>query len=92
VLPAERSIDVRFDEFMADEEATLRAIYAVADQPYDDEVRAAMAAFSAAHPRGRHGGISYDLADIGLDPAEVARRLGTYRDRFVPAGPPRQDC
>lgn len=91
VLPAEQSIDVRFDEFMADEEATLRAIYAVADQPYDDGVRAAMAAFSVAHPRGRHGGIIYDLADIGLDPGEVARRLGTYRDRFVPADLPPQD-
>lgn len=88
VLPAEQSIDVRFDEFMADEEATLRAIYEVADQPYDDDVRAAMAAFSAAHPRGRHGGITYDLADIGLDPDEVARRLSTYRDRFVVAGEP----
>jgi hypothetical protein len=47
-----------------------------------------MAAFSAAHPRGRHGGITYDLADIGLDPDEVARRLSTYRDRFVVAGEP----
>lgn len=50
VLPADQSIDVRFTEFMADEQGTLAAIYGVADQPFDDEVRAAMAGFIAEHP------------------------------------------
>ncbi|EHB47788.1 hypothetical protein MycrhDRAFT_5914 [Mycolicibacterium rhodesiae JS60] len=83
VLPAGQSIDVRFTDFMADEQGTLSAIYRLADQPYDDDVRAAMADFIAAHPRGRHGEVAYDLADVGLDSAEVAERLGAYRERFI---------
>lgn len=35
-LCADRSIDVRFDDFMADEVATVERIYALADQPFDD--------------------------------------------------------
>jgi hypothetical protein len=83
VLPANQSIDVRFTDFMADEQGTLSAIYDLADQPYGDDVRTAMAGFIAAHPRGRYGEVIYDLADVGLDPAEVAERLGPYRDRFI---------
>lgn len=83
VLPAEQSIDVRFADFMADEQGTLRAVYEVAGQPYDAGVRAAMAAFIAEHPRGRHGEVTYDLADLGLDPDDVARRLSGYRSRFI---------
>jgi len=83
VLPAGQSIDVRFGDFMADEEATLAAIYQLAGQRYDEDVRAAMAAFSAEHPRGRHGEVSYDMAGLGLDAGDVARRLTAYRDRFL---------
>lgn len=83
VLPEDQSIDVRFTEFMADEQGTLRAVYELAGRPYDDIVRAAMTAFLAEHPRGRHGEVIYDLAALGLDEDEVARRLSGYRDRFV---------
>jgi hypothetical protein len=83
VLPADQSIDVRFTDFMADEQGTLSAIYELADQPYGDDVRAAMADFIAAHPRGRYGEVIYDLADVGLDAGEVSERLGAYRDRFI---------
>ncbi|GAY15480.1 putative sulfotransferase [Mycobacterium sp. shizuoka-1] len=83
LLPADRSIDVRFTDFMADEQGTLSAIYELAGQPYDDGVRAAMADFIAAHPRGRYGEVVYDLADVGLDAAEVSERLGAYRERFI---------
>ncbi|WP_059019361.1 sulfotransferase [Mycobacterium sp. M26] len=83
VLPADQSIDVRFSDFMADEQGTLAAIYELAGQPYDDEVHAAMDTFIAEHPRGRYGEVIYDLADVGLDTDEVAARLKGYRDRFV---------
>ena len=90
VLPGAQSIDVRFADFMADEDATLDAIYRVAGQPYTEDVRAAMAAFSATHPRGRHGGIIYDPDAIGIDPDEVRQRLNDYRNRFVGADRPQQ--
>jgi hypothetical protein len=82
VLPAARSIDVRFDDFMADDIAMVSRIYAVADQPFTPSVRSAMAAFMEAHPRGRHGGVRYDLGAVGLDAAERRRALAFYSARF----------
>ena len=78
-----QSIDVRFDDFMADEEGTVARIYELAGQPFDDGARSAMSRFRDEHPRGRYGGVIYDPADLGLEPAEVAERLGAYRERFV---------
>lgn len=74
-LPAGQPADVRFDDFMADEEGTVARIYELAGQPFGVDVRAAMAGFRAAHPRDRYGGISYRPAHLGLDPGEVAERL-----------------
>ncbi|GAT02808.1 uncharacterized protein RMCFA_2920 [Mycolicibacterium fortuitum subsp. acetamidolyticum] len=83
VLPAGQSIDVRFDDFMADERGTLAAIYRLADQPFGDDVRAAMTDFLTEHPRGRYGGVIYDAADLHLDPAALAERFRGYRERFL---------
>lgn len=83
VLPVEQSIDVAFEDFMADEQGTVAAIYALADHPYDDRARAAMADFCRAHPRGRHGGVVYEPRDLGLDTDQIAERLTGYRERFV---------
>ena len=83
LLPRDRTIDVAFDEFMADDLAMVERIYAVADQPFTDEARAAMQTFIADHPRGRHGGVRYDLAgDFALDAAELRARLRDYTDTF----------
>jgi hypothetical protein len=82
-LPAAQSVDVEFDDFMADEQGTVAAIYALADQPYDERARTAMARFCSDHPRGRHGGVSYAPTELGLDVSELADRFGRYRTRFV---------
>ena len=82
VLPAAQSIDVRFHEFMADDVAMVERIYRVAGQPMSPEARAAMHAFMREHPRGRHGGVHYDLADFELDPAERRAALRFYAERF----------
>jgi Sulfotransferase family len=83
VLPAAQSIDVRFDDFMADEQGTVAAIYELADQPYDERARLAMAQFCRDHPRGRHGGVIYTPTELGLDVDELADRFAGYRARFV---------
>ena len=74
VLPADQSIDVRFDEFMADDVAMVERIYALAGQPFDDGARAAMDAFMVEHPRGRHGG------------GALRRRATRHRPRRAPPG------
>ena len=85
LLPSTRTVDVRFDDFMADEDATVARIYELAGQPLDARARQAMARFRAEHPRGRFGAVDYRPADLGLDADEVAARLGDYISRFVPA-------
>jgi Sulfotransferase family len=83
LLPADRSIDVRFTDFMADEEGTIARIYESAGQSFDDSVRQAMADFRAEHPRGRYGGVLYNAEDLGLDREEIDTRLAAYRKRFI---------
>jgi hypothetical protein len=82
VLPDAQTIDVRFDEFMADDMAMVDRVYDLAGQPMDDRARAAMNTFMAAHPRGKHGGVIYDLAEFCLDPAERREVLSFYTERF----------
>ena len=83
VLPADQTIDVHFDEFMADDVATVQRIYELAGQPFTGDVKAAMDEFMADHPRGRHGGVIYDPADFGLDADERRSALRFYRERFA---------
>ncbi len=82
VLPTARTIDVRFDEFMADDLAMVGHVYDLAGQPLDDASRAAMAAFVDEHPRGKFGAVRYDLGEFGLDPAERRQALSFYTERF----------
>ena len=82
VLPASQSIDVRFDEFMADDVAMVERIYKLAGQPMTAEVRSAMAGFMVDHPRGRHGAVRYDMEALGLDREERRRALRFYVERF----------
>ncbi len=81
-LPAAQTIDVHFDEFMADDLAMVARVYDLAGQPLDERARTSMAAFMAEHPRGRHGGVVYDLAEFGIDPAERRNALAFYSERF----------
>ena len=82
VLPAERTIDVHFDEFMADDLAMVARVYELAGQPLDARSQAAMTAFMAEHPRGRFGAVRYDLTEFGLHAAERRDALRFYTDRF----------
>jgi hypothetical protein len=82
VLPARHSMDMQFDEFMNDDMAMVKRIYDLADQPFTDGARAAMTDFMRAHPRGRHGGVIYDLSQFGLDRKELRESFRFYIERF----------
>ncbi len=81
-LPADRTIDVRFDEFMADDIAMVDRVYEIAGQPLSDAARRSMDAFMADHPRGRHGAVIYDLPEFGLDAASLRDSFSFYSERF----------
>jgi hypothetical protein len=82
VVPSGQCIDVVFQEFMKDDVATVRRIYEVAEQPLPESSLRALHDYMDAHPRGRHGRVLYDLADFGLDRAELREKFRFYTDRF----------
>lgn len=82
-LPAERTIDVRFDEFMADDLAMVQRVWDVAGYCPDARSRRAVADYLAGHTRGRLGSVDYRPADLGLDRDELRARFAPYVERFV---------
>lgn len=83
LLPAERSVDVLFHEFMADDIAMVERIYRLAELPMTDRARAELDAFMAENRRGKFGRVVYDLkGDFGVDPEEVRERFAFYFRRF----------
>ena len=82
VLPAARTIDVHFDRFMADDLAMVRCVYETAGQPFTPASESSISAFVDEHPRGRFGGVSYDLGLFGIDRRRLRHDLSFYLERF----------
>jgi hypothetical protein len=82
-LPEERTIDVLFHEFMADDMAMVERIYAVAGLPMTDAAKREIQAHLADHLRGKHGRVVYDLReDFGAEPKRVREAFDFYLERF----------
>jgi hypothetical protein len=82
-LPAGRTVDVLFHEFMADDFAAVERIYDVAGLPMTDAARGQIQAYLREHPRGKEGQVVYDLRrDFDAEPAELRRPFGFYLERF----------
>ena len=82
-LPPERTIDVRFDEFMADDLAMVQRVWDVAGYAPSEESRQAVVGYLAGHARGRLGTVDYRPEDLGLDRDDLRRRFAPYVERFV---------
>jgi Sulfotransferase family len=83
LLPSDRTVDVLFHEFMADDMGTVERIYVTAGRPLTADARAAMERFAVTHPRGRHGQVRYDLrADFGVEPEALRERFAFYFEQF----------
>ena len=80
---ATRAVDIRFDDFMADQEGTLRRIYDVAGQPVTGDSVRAWQTYLRDHPAARHGKVRYELQPFGIDPADVQAALKPYTERFL---------
>ena len=82
-LPEDRTVDVLFHEYMADEMGTLERVYECAGIELTDQARAEIEAYRSAHPRGKEGQVVYDLRrDFSTTPEEVRSRFSEYLDRF----------
>ena len=83
LLPAERTVDVLFHEYMADEMGTLERVYDCAGIELTDQARTEIEAYRTAHPRGKEGRVVYDLRrDFSTTPEQIRSRFGAYLDRF----------
>jgi hypothetical protein len=82
-IPPERSIDVRFDEFMADEMAVVTQVYEKAGEALDDEARAAIGGYLADHQRGRLGTVATSPEMFGLVDSDLRDPFAPYVARFL---------
>jgi hypothetical protein len=78
----DKSMDIRFDRFMADDLGTIRRIYELAGQPMDDRAEAALADYIASHERDRFGKIIYDTEQIGIDVPTRREQMRAYSEHF----------
>jgi hypothetical protein len=83
VLAADRSIDVRFDDLVADDLAVTHQVLDLAGQPRTTATDAALSDYVAGHQRGRLGSIDYRAADVGLDLDDLRTRFAPYTERFL---------
>lgn len=83
LIGPERSVDVRFDDFMADELAVAERIYALAGETVGAPARAAMADYLAGHQRNRLGRVAVSHDMFGLDEQNLRDRFAPYAARFL---------
>jgi hypothetical protein len=79
----ERSVDVRFDDFMADEVGVAERVYALAGEPFTDEARTTVAGYLEGHRRGRLGNVETSYEMFGLAEDDLRARFAPYVDRFL---------
>jgi hypothetical protein len=83
VIAPERSIDVSFDDFMADELGVAERVFGLVGEPVTDEARAAMADYLGGHQRGRLGRVMTSCEMFGLNEGDLRARFAPYVSRFL---------
>lgn len=83
LIGAERSVDIRFDDFMADELGVAERVCGLAGERVTAEARVAMADYLAGHRRGRLGQVATSAEMFGLDEHDLTARFSTYTQRFL---------
>ncbi|MBU6268952.1 MAG: sulfotransferase [Sphingomonadales bacterium] len=83
IWPEAQSVDVPFEQFMADDMAVVRAVRAKAGLAESAQADAEVARFIADHPRGKHGQIVYNLErDFGVSPTALRKRFDFYYEAY----------
>jgi hypothetical protein len=83
VIAPERSIDVTFDDFMADELGVAEQVFGLVGEPVTDDARTAMADYLASHQRGRLGRVVTSCEMFGLNEGDLRVRFAPYVSRFL---------
>ena len=80
--PEHPIVDVQYADLVRDPVATVGALYDAFGHDLDASTVGAMSAYVEAHPKGGFGVHRYDLAEFGLDGAELAERFAGYVERY----------
>ncbi|MHA7653559.1 sulfotransferase family protein [Mycobacterium sp. ML4] len=83
VIGPDRSVDVRFDNFMADELGTAERLYALAGEPFTEAAIMAVTDYLANHRRGRLGAVATSYEMFGLAEDDLRARFAPYVERFL---------
>ena len=75
--------DVQYADAVCDPLGVVRGIHERFDEPLTGEAEAAMQAYLANNPKGKHGSHSYDLAEFGLSKGEVRERFKDYIESYA---------
>jgi hypothetical protein len=81
-LPADRVVDVRFEDTVAHPVETVEKVYAHLGLDYTPAVAEGVRAYLDANPRDKHGTHTYTLEEFGLDHDEVEAAFAAYNERF----------
>lgn len=76
-------LDVAYRDLIADPVKVVETIYAFAGRDLSGPAADAMRAYLAANPAGKHGAHRYDLAEFGLEAADVSARFAGYTERYL---------
>jgi hypothetical protein len=79
----DRSLDIRFDDFMADEIGVAERVYALAGEPFTEPARGAVADYLGGHQRGRLGRVQTSPEMFGLREDDLRYRFAPYVERFL---------
>ncbi|MDP9182580.1 MAG: sulfotransferase, partial [Actinomycetota bacterium] len=82
-LPADRVVDVQFEDTVAHPVETVEKVYAHLGLDYTPAVADGVRDYLAANPRDKHGTHTYTLEEFGLDKAEVDGAFTAYNERFT---------
>ncbi len=83
VIGPERSLDIRFDDFLADEPGVAQQAYDLAGESLTDDSRSAVADYLSGHQRGRLGRVATSCEMFGVDEADLRARFAPYVEQFL---------
>ena len=81
-LPADRFLDVRFADLMADHLSVIGGIYQWIGLELSTETASSMRRYLDAKPRGRHGDKTYRFSDLGVEETQMRQTVSRYVTRF----------
>lgn len=84
IIGQDRIIDVRFDEFMADEIGTIERIYGAVGFDMNTGQRKRVKEFLKNNQRNKYGRVIYDLkGQFGVEPSRFRKRFANYCSEFI---------